>query len=118
MFSTGVHHVSLNVTDAAVSIRFYVDTLGMTQRDDRPEFPFGGAWLQCGDQQIHLLEVAEFVPPESQHFALRVTDIDTARDHLLSLDIKVSEPKEQPGICRQCFLRDPTGNLIELNQPV
>jgi len=118
MFGIGVHHVSLNVTDAATSIRFYVDVLGMTQRDDRPAFPFDGAWLQTGDQQIHLLEVPDFVPPTGQHFALRIADIDAAREHLTAHDVEVSEPKEQPGICRQCFFRDPTGNLIELNQPV
>lgn len=118
MFDIGVHHVSLNVVDAAASIRFYVDVLGLELRDDRPEFPFDGAWLQAGEQQIHLLEVADFVPPKGQHFALRVGDLDEARSHLRSHGVEVSEPKEQPGICVQCFFQDPTGNLIELNQPV
>ncbi|MGB3736641.1 MAG: VOC family protein [Ilumatobacter sp.] len=118
MFDIGVHHVSLNVVDAATAIRFYVEVLGMEQRSDRPTFPFDGAWLQSGDQQIHLLEVADFVPPPGQHFALRVADLDGARTHLLEHDVEVSEPREQPGICRQCFFRDPTGNLIELNQPM
>jgi len=118
MFDIGVHHVSLNVVDAVAATAFYVDVLGMTQRDDRPTFPFEGAWLQSGDQQIHLLEVPDFVPPKSQHFALRVDDLDTAREHLLTHHVKVSEPDEQPGICRQCFFRDPTGNLIELNEPL
>ena len=118
MFDIGVHHVSLNVLDAIESTRFYVDVLGMIQRDDRPDFPFEGAWLQTGDQQIHLLEVVDFVPPEGQHFALRVTDIQAARDHLIDRGITVSEPTELPGTCFQCFFRDPTGNLIELNQPI
>lgn len=118
MFDVGVHHVSLNVTDAAESIRFYVDVLGLGLREDRPAFAFDGAWLQAGEQQIHVLEVADFVPPIGQHFALRVADIDAARSHLLRNDVAVSEPTEQPGICRQCFFRDPTGNLIELTQPI
>ena len=118
MFDTGVHHVSLNVTDAAVATRFYVDVLGMTQRNDRPDFGFDGAWLQSGDQQIHLLEVADFVPPQGQHFALRVAELDAARTHLQSHGVQVSKPSEQPGICVQCFFKDPTGNLIELNQPL
>ena len=118
MFDIGVHHVSLNVVDASVSIRFYVDVLGMELRDDRPEFPFAGAWLQSGGQEIHLLEVPDFVPPKGQHFALLVADLDAARDHLTAHAVEVSEPKEQPGICRQSFFRDPTGNLIELNQRI
>ncbi len=118
MFDVGVHHVSINVVDAAVATRFYVDVLGMTQRDDRPDFGFAGAWLQTGEQQIHLLEVPDLVPPEGQHFALRSADLDAARAHLISHGVSVSEPADQPGICRQCFFRDPNGNLIELNQPL
>jgi glyoxylase I family protein len=118
MFNAGVHHVSLNVTDAEVATRFYVDVLGMTERDDRPDLPFDGAWLQSGDQQIHLLEVADFDPPKGQHFALRVADLDAARTHLGLHGVKVSEPSELPGVCIQSFFQDPTGNLIELNQPL
>ena len=118
MFDAGVHHVSLNVTDAAVATQFYVDVLGMTQRNDRPDFPFDGAWLQSGDQQVHLLEVADFEPPKGQHFALRVADLDAARTHLEAHGVKVSEPSELAGICVQSFFQDPTGNLIELNQPL
>lgn len=113
----GVHHVSLNVTDAAVCTRFYVDVVGMTLRDDRPDFPFEGAWLQAGDQQVHLLEVADFVAPKGQHFALRVADLDAAKADLESKGVKVSDPSQLGNICRQSFFQDPTGNLIEINQP-
>ena len=110
---SGVHHVSINVTDAAESTRFYVDVLGMRLRDDRPEFPFAGAWLQVGEQQVHLLE-----PPKGQHFALQVDDIHAARVELDRHGVTVSEPSELDGICLQSFFTDPTGNLIELNQPI
>lgn len=118
MFDAGVHHVSLNVTDAQIATRFYVDVLGLTQRTDRPDFPFDGAWLQSGEQQIHLIEVADFVPPKGQHFALGVADIEAARTHLSAHGVEVSPSKELPGVCLQCFFHDPTGNLIELNQPL
>lgn len=118
MFTTGVHHVSINVTDAAVATRFYVDVLGLTERDDRPDLGFDGAWLQAGDQQIHLLEVSDFVPPKGQHFALQVDDVEAARSHLESHGVEVSTPSKIDGICIQSFLHDPTGNLIELNQPL
>ncbi len=114
---TGVHHVSLNVTDAAESTRFYVDVLGFTERDDRPDLPFAGSWLQVGEQQVHLLEVADFVPPKGQHFALHVGDLDAVRAELIERGVDVSEPSPIGGICVQCFFTDPTGNLIELNQP-
>ena len=92
MLTSGVHHVSLNVTNAAESTRFYVDVLGFSERSDRPDFPFAGAWLQVGDQQVHLLEVADFVPPKGQHFALQVGDIDAVRTELIERGVAVSEP--------------------------
>lgn len=113
-----IHHVSLNVTDAAFATRFYVDVLGMTQRTDRPDFSFDGAWLQSGDQQVHLLKVPDFVLPQGQHFALRIADINAARAHLEADGAAVSESKALPGIFVQSLFKDPTGNLIELNQPL
>jgi len=44
----GVHHVSVNVRDVDEAIAFYVGSLGMTVRADRPDFGFGGAWLDVG----------------------------------------------------------------------
>ena len=118
MVISGVHHVSLNVADAATAIRFYVDVLGFSERDDRPEMGLTGAWLQAGEQQIHLLEVADFVPQRGPHFALRVDDIDAALDEIRGHGVKVSEPARVGDICRQCFFTDPSGNLVELNQPL
>lgn len=113
-----IHHVSINVHDAEVSQRFYVDVLGLTERDDRPDFPFAGSWLQIGDEQVHLLEVPDFEPPAGQHFAVQVSDIDASIAELADNGVTCSEPAEINGICRQAFFKDPTGNLIELNQPI
>ncbi len=117
MKHSGVHHVSLNVDDAEVCGKFYVEVMGM-EILPRPDFPFAGKWLQCGAQQIHLLQVDEHVAPEGQHFALHVANIDAAREELLGRGVEVSKVLELPDVGRQCFLRDPAGNLIELNQPV
>ncbi len=120
MRTHGVHHVSINVRDVDESLRFYVDVLGFHQRDDRPDFPFAGAWLNVGDgdQQLHLLEVEGVDAPRGQHFAISVDDLDAAIDVLGARGAEVSEPSTIEGICRQAFLADPTGNLIELNQPI
>jgi glyoxylase I family protein len=114
----GVHHVSINVTDAAESSHFYTEVLGLRVRDDRPDFGFDGAWLQAGDQQIHLLEVEDFVAPIGQHFALDVVDIDACIEELTAFGVQVSAPSTIDGICRQAFFKDPTGNLIELNERI
>lgn len=111
----GVHHVSINVRDATESIAFYTGVLGLTARSDRPDFGFGGAWLDAGDQQIHLIEAP--VPDDhGQHFAVRVADLDAAVAELRERGIQVSDPKPV-GAARQSFLHDPSGNAIELHEP-
>ena len=109
-----VHHVSINVADVEAALRFYTDVLGLEQRSDRPDFGFGGAWLDAGGQQVHLIEAP---PPAGlgQHFALLVADLDATVAELRQRGVEVSDP--QPvGSSRQSFVSDPSGNLVELHQ--
>jgi catechol 2,3-dioxygenase-like lactoylglutathione lyase family enzyme len=112
----GVHHVSLNVHDVAETGRFYVEVLGL-ERLPRPDFGVPGLWLRCEEQEIHLIEVESHRAPEGQHFALRVDDLDAALAELSRRGVKASAPFRIPGGGRQSFIRDPAGNLIELNEP-
>jgi catechol 2,3-dioxygenase-like lactoylglutathione lyase family enzyme len=112
----GVHHVSINVHDAEVTGRFYTEVLGL-ETLPRPDFPFKGLWLRAGGQEIHLIEVADHRAPEGQHFAFGVDDIDAVCDALHARGVNVSKPMTIPGAGRQAFFRDPSGNLVELNQP-
>ncbi len=110
----GIHHVSVNVHDAAAAVEFYVGVLGMSLRSDRPEFGFDGAWLDLGGQQVHLIEGP--VPADcGQHFAIRVSGLDDVVAELRSRGVEVSGPKPV-GAARQAFLRDPSGNRIELHE--
>jgi len=110
-----VHHVSINVDDVEAALRFYTDTLGLEQRTDRPDFPFGGAWLDIGGQQVHLIEGT--VPPgHGQHFAILVDDLEETVAELRGEGVEVSDPRPV-GTSRQAFVSDPSGNLIELHQP-
>jgi catechol 2,3-dioxygenase-like lactoylglutathione lyase family enzyme len=111
----GVHHVSLNVRDTEEAGRFYRDVLGLEQIQ-RPAFGFPGMWLRSGPQEIHLLEVADHHAPDGQHFAFRVEDIDGVVAEIRRRGAEVSDPFPVPGGGRQAFLKDPSGNLIELNQ--
>ncbi len=115
MRALGLHHVSLNVTDVEAARRFYVDVLGATERTDRPDFGFGGAWLDVGAQQIHLIEAP---PPEDrgQHLALLVGDLDATVAELRAAGVEVSDAMPV-GTGRQAFAHDPSGNLVELHQP-
>jgi glyoxylase I family protein len=110
----GVHHVGINVTDTDEALRFYVDVLGLRQRADRPDFGFGGAWLDAGDQQVHLLQVP---PPEAkgQHFALWFADLDAVVAELRGRGYSVADPMAV-ATDRQAFVTDPSGNTVELHE--
>lgn len=116
MKHAGVHHVSINVHDTDETAKFYIENLGL-EEIPRPDFGFPGHWLRCGAQELHLIQVENHEAPEGQHFALRVQNIEEAREELLGKGVKVSRINEIRGVGRQCFLRDPAGNMVELNQP-
>jgi glyoxylase I family protein len=114
MQTLAVHHVSVNVPDVDEAIAFYVGVLGMTVRDDRPDLGFPGAWLDAGDQQVHLLGGN---PPANlgQHFAIRVEDIEATIAELRGRGIKVTD-SIPIATNFQAFLQDPAGNGIEIHQ--
>ncbi len=111
-----VHHVSITVTDVDTAFAFYTGVLGLVGRADRPDFGFGGAWLDAGGQQLHLVEGR---PPEDhgQHFALQVADLDDTVGELRGRGLDVTDPSPA-GPTRQAFLHDPEGNLVELLETV
>lgn len=110
----GVHHVSINVDDVNAARRFYVDVLGLTERKDRPDFGFPGAWLDAGGQQVHLIR-GPTPAAQGQHFALRVDDLGTTIDELRNAGVTVSNAIPVASNL-QAFLNDPSGNQIELHQ--
>ena len=116
MLFTEIHHVSLNVSDSARSLEFYRDVLGMAELP-RPDFPFGGAWLDAGaGRQIHLIE-ADVPADVGQHVAFRVGSIDDAIAALRAVgtDVEDARPVGKTGIL-QTFFADPDGNRIEFTQ--
>jgi glyoxylase I family protein len=106
--------VSINVRDVPAALEFYTATLGLVPRTDRPDFRFGGAWLDLGGQQVHLIE-GDVPGPLGQHFAIQVADLDAAVADLRRSGVEVSTPVAV-GSNRQSFLRDPSGNSVELQQ--
>ena len=109
-----IHHVSVNVSNAPESVSFYTDVLGGTVREDRPDFGIGGAWIDLGPNQVHLIETT--VPTNlGQHFAILVADLDVVVGELRSKGLDVDDPFPV-GSGRQTFVDDPSGNLIELHE--
>lgn len=110
----GVHHVAIVVNDLDAARRFYCDGLEL-EEIVRPDFDSKGFWLQLGSQELHVSQGDEQAPSRN-HFALSVGGLDGAVAHLGSKDIPVRRGRDIPGAGRQAFLRDPWGNLIELNE--
>ena len=107
---------SVYVDDQEKALRFYTEVLGLEQRADRPELGIGGAWLDAGGQQLHLVE-GEAPPGLGQHFALLIDDLDATVAELRGRGLEVSDPRPI-GRSLQSFVSDPSGNLVELHQAV
>ena len=106
--------MSVNVSDVDGCVAFYTDVLGGTVRDDRPDFGFGGAWIDLGTAQVHLIETD--VPPNlGQHFAIQVHDLDAVVAELRGRGVEVGDPTPV-GTSRQAFVTDPSGNAVELHE--
>ena len=104
----------------AESLRFYVEVFGM-ERLPSPDFAQHVEWLGLGDQQLHLFE-RETPAPEFHHIALDVDDFEAA--YLKARDLGLLDEhafgasvRELPGGAVQMYIRDPAGNLVEVDWP-
>jgi catechol 2,3-dioxygenase-like lactoylglutathione lyase family enzyme len=122
MRATRVNHVSIVANDLEESARFYEELFGM-ERVPTAKFPTGGVlWLKAGDQQLHLFESDEDEPTLHHHFGMDVDDFDAVYWKAKELGILDSaafgEPiRTHPAGWVQLYLRDPAGNLIEVDCP-
>lgn len=112
----GLAHASLNVDDVDAALDFYVGALGL-RVTDRPDIGVGGAWLETANGlQVHLVHAPGFTGTDAYHLAFTVTDIAEALDAVRAAGVDAPDWFDI-GAGRQAFLRDPSGNMIELNQP-
>lgn len=119
-FDLTIHHASLIVSDTEQSLLLYRDILGM-RPVERPNLPFPGAWLQIGEQQVHLLELDNPDPTtgrpahggRDRHVAFHCSDVDALRETLeqngIAYTVSISGRKA-------LFCRDPDGNALEFIQ--
>jgi len=112
----GIHHVSINVSDTTRALDFYCGALGLVQLP-RPDFGFGGAWLDAGHgRQVHLIE-GDVPPALGQHVAFQVDDVDHVVHQLRAKGLTIDDAKSVGNTTtRQAFTNDPDGNLVEFTQ--
>jgi catechol 2,3-dioxygenase-like lactoylglutathione lyase family enzyme len=121
------------VHEPDVALTFYRDTLGLELRNDvaRGEFRWitVGAAAQPG-VAIVLTNYLNGSPADSDALAALVAkgalngvhfhtdDLDATFEKLRASDAEiVQEPTDQPWGTRDCAVRDPSGNLVRIDQP-
>ncbi len=120
MAAVRINHVSVNARDLAVSVDFYVRLLGATPVPTL-DFGFPVQWLEVGDTQLHLFE-RDLQPTSHHHFAVWVEDLAPVYRAAAELDAFDDVAFghrlfELPGGVAQLYVRDPAGNLVEVDAP-
>ena len=120
MKALGLNHLSVAATDLEASLAFYENVLGM-ERIPTYNFGFTTQYLRCGELQVHVFLLEDSIP-HYQHFAIDVDDFHAVYDAAKSvgaLDNTTfrNSVNELPDGSVQMYLRDPAGNLVEVDWP-
>ena len=120
MRATGFNHVSIHARDLEESVRFYTEVFGM-ERIPTYTFAFPVQYLRLGDLQLHLFQ-RDTPAPAFHHIGINVNDFEAAYERVQELGIAERESffedmYELPDGSVQMYLRDPAGNLVELDWP-
>jgi catechol 2,3-dioxygenase-like lactoylglutathione lyase family enzyme len=121
------------VHDPDLALAFYGDTLGLELRNDVAKEDF--RWITVGaasqpDVAIVLTNYLNGSPADSDAVAALVAkgalngvhfhtdDLDATFEKLRASGAEiVQEPTDQPWGTRDCAVRDPSGNLVRIDQP-
>ena len=100
--------------------RFYGELLGLGELP-KPDVLAGrgGAWFECGPQQLHVGVTGDFAAARKAHPALRVTDVaelERLAERLEYAGVAVLWDEDLPG-ARRFYAEDPWGNRVELLAP-
>jgi catechol 2,3-dioxygenase-like lactoylglutathione lyase family enzyme len=116
--SSRINHVSVNALDLQESVDFYVELLD-AELIPTPNFGIPVQWLALGRTQLHLFEL-DITPTSHHHLGITVDDlvpVYRVAERRGALEKKAfgSHLVELPGDVIQLYVRDPAGNLVELD---
>jgi len=116
----GLNHVSVVAHDLEESVAFYTEIFGM-ERIPTYTFAFPVQYLRLGDLQLHLFE-RDADAPAFHHIGIDVDDFEEAYRKARELEILekesfFSDMYELPDGSVQMYVRDPAGNLVEIDWP-
>ncbi len=113
--------MSVHANDLEESARFYEDVFSM-ERIATPRFPHTTVlWLRLGEQQFHLF-THDGEAPRAHHFGVDVEDFESVYVRAkegghFDTDGYYASVWAHPAGWVQMYLRDPAGNLIEVDWP-
>ena len=121
MRATRINHVSIVAESLDESAHFYEELFGMT-RLPTAKFPEPVLWLRLGDVQIHLFESDSDAPTPRHHVSFDVDDFEAVYARAKQMGILDSQVfgsplRIHPAGWVQLYLRDPAGNLLEVDWP-
>jgi catechol 2,3-dioxygenase-like lactoylglutathione lyase family enzyme len=116
--STTINHVSVNARDLRESVDFYAELFG-ADPIPTPNFGLPVQWLALGRTQLHLFE-RDLQPTSQHHFGITVEDVvpvyrAAERRGAFERQSFGNHLVELPGDIVQLYLRDPAGNLVEID---
>ncbi|MBO0684984.1 MAG: VOC family protein [Candidatus Dormibacteraeota bacterium] len=115
MKATMLNHVSVHADDLEESARFYEEVFGL-ERLPTPDFGHPVIWLGVGDRQLHLFR-RDTSAPRYHHFALDVDDYVGVYRLAREKGFLDGGPRILPDGGLQMYVKDPSGNLIEIDCP-
>lgn len=115
-----INHVSVSAKNLAASVAFYVELFDAVPVAT-PDFGLPVQWLALGASQVHLFE-ADVEPLSHHHFAVTVAELEPVfrrAEALGCFDYEAfgNHLVELPGDLAQTYVRDPAGNLVEIDTP-
>jgi len=113
-----INHVSVNAVNMAESVEFYVELFG-AEPIPAPNFGQPVQWLGLGGTQLHVF-LEEATSRGGHHFAVTVDDLEPVyraaqRRGAFDWDGEGDGLRVLPGDVVQLYLRDPAGNLVEVD---
>lgn len=112
---TGIHHVSIVVSDMERAASWYRDALGLTEVPRPSNFVTPVRWFAMGNEQVHLIPMDERDTQSPRHFAIHVDDCAAAKAELAARGVSIRETVPVAG-AERFFIQDPDGNNIEVLQ--
>jgi catechol 2,3-dioxygenase-like lactoylglutathione lyase family enzyme len=114
----GIDHVQIAVPKAqeTACLAFYRDVLALAEIE-KPEHlkARGGAWFQAGSIQMHVGIDPEPSPKSKRHICFLVADLAAAKAAVEARGAVIEDEGKAEGLIR-FFVRDPSGNRVEIGQ--